>query len=577
MTIPHNDDDGRRQLASRRPPPYTRAPDRGDWVNATIVLAGALLWFAGGYLVYGRLMARVVGVDPTRTTPAHAMEDGVDFVPAKSWLVLFGHHFSSICGAGPIVGPALAVAYWGWGPSIAWVLVGSVFMGAVADFTSLVVSVRSEGRSIPEIARPEISPRARLWFSVFIWIALVLVIAVFAIFAARTFIQEPDTVVPSFALIPIAVLVGHLLYRTTLSNTWVTLLGIGLLGLALVIGVEVPIELGSIAGLDAEQVWIVVLLAYCFVASVTPVQVLLQPRDYLAGYLLFAAIGVGVVSIFITAPTMQPVALHAFMPSTQAGPLWPMLFVTIACGAISGFHSLVSSGTTCKQIASEAHACRIGYGGMLTEGLVGVLVVIAVGAALTAPQLTQALAAGGPIDAFSTGFGVLSGPLLGTYGKAFAVMALNAFILTTLDSATRIGRYLTQELLVSEAMYLSTSVVVVASGALALTGQWTKLWPAFGTSNQLIGALALLVTSCWLVRRGRRAAPTLVPAVIMLITTIAAFVYQLQATLRRAEPDWFVASVIVLLIVLALVVFWDGVRILRSLTAARAQAGSTAT
>jgi len=546
-------------------------------VNATLVLAGALVWFALGYRVYGRLMTRIVGIDPTRATPAHTKQDGVDFVPAKSWLVLFGHHFSSICGAGPIVGPALAVAYWGWGPSIVWVLVGAVFMGAVADFTSLVVSVRSDGRSIPEIARPEISARARLWFSVFIWIALVLVIAVFAIFAARTFIEEPDTVVPSFALIPIALLVGHLLYRTTMSNTVVTLLGIGLLVAALVLGVEVPITVDHVAGLDAEQLWIVVLLAYCFVASVTPVQVLLQPRDYLAGYLLFAAIGLGVASVFVSAPAMQPEAFHGFSPSAQAGPLWPMLFVTIACGAISGFHSLVSSGTTCKQLATEAHACRIGYGGMLTEGLVGVLVVIAVGAALTAPQLTEALAAGGPINAFSTGFGVLSGPILGSYGKAFAVMALNAFILTTLDSATRIGRYLTQELLATEAMYGPTLAVVGASGALALTGQWTKLWPAFGTSNQLIGALALLVTSCWLVRRGRRAAPTLVPAVVMLITTIAAFVYQLQATMRRAEPDWFVATVIVLLIVLALVVFWEGVRTLRSLTAANAQSGSAAT
>lgn len=546
-------------------------------MNATLVLAGALVWLALGYRLYGRVLTRVVGIDPARTTPAHAKEDGVDFVPAKSWLVLFGHHFSSICGAGPIIGPALAVSYWGWGPSIAWVLVGSVFMGAVADFTSLVVSVRSDGRSIPEIARPEISPRARLWFSVFIWIALVLVIAVFAIFAARTFIEAPDTVVPSFALIPIAILTGHLLYRTRVSNTAATALGVGLLLLALVAGVEFPVAVERVAGLDAERFWILVLLGYCFLASVTPVQVLLQPRDYLAGYLLFAAIGLGVASVAVSAPSMQPEAFHGFAPAAGVGPLWPMLFVTIACGAISGFHSLVSSGTTCKQLATEAHACRIGYGGMLTEGLVGVLVVIAVGAALTGPELTAALAAGGPIDAFSTGYGLMSAPILGAYGKAFAVMALNAFILTTLDSATRIGRYLTQELLGTEAVWASTLAVVLASAALALTGQWTKLWPAFGTSNQLIAALALLVTSCWLVRRRRRAIVTLVPAVVMLVTTIAAFVHQLQATLRRAEPDWFIAAVIVILIVLALVVFWEGVRTLRALAAANAQPERAAT
>lgn len=534
-------------------------------MNATFVLAGALVWFAFGYRVYGRIMARAVGIDPSRPTPAFTKQDGVDFVPAKNWIVLFGHHFSSICGAGPIVGPALAVAYWGWGPSVIWVLVGSVFLGAVSDFTSLVVSVRSDGRTIPEIARPEISPRARLWFSVFIWIALVLVIAVFAIFAARTFIEEPDTVVPSFALIPIAILTGHLLYRTHVSNASATVLGVGLLVVALVVGIEIPIRLPDVGNVTPEQIWIVVLLAYCFVASVTPVQVLLQPRDYLASYLLVASIGLGVVSVFVSAPPMQPAAFHAFTPSTDAGPLWPMLFVTIACGAISGFHSLVSSGTTCKQLATEAHACRIGYGGMLTEGLVGVLVVIAVGGALSATELTDALRAGGPINAFSTGYGLLAAPILGDYGKAFAVMALNAFILTTLDSATRIGRYLTQELFGTDAMYRSTAAVVAASALLALTGQWSKLWPAFGTSNQLIAALSLLVASCWLVRRGRSATVTLVPAVLMAGTTIAAFVYQLRTTLARAEPDWFVAGVIAVLIALAGVVFWEGARTLRTL------------
>jgi carbon starvation protein len=187
-------------------------------VNGIWVLLLAFVCFAAGYRWYGRRIAGVLGVDDTRETPAHSRFDGVDYVPAKNWLVLFGHHFSSICGAGPIIGPALAVAYWGWAPSLLWVLVGCVLMGAVADFTSLMVSVRSDGSSVPEIARPEISARARLLFSWFIWLALILVIAVFAIFAARTFIEEPDTVLPSFGLIPTALLTGHLLYRTRLNH-----------------------------------------------------------------------------------------------------------------------------------------------------------------------------------------------------------------------------------------------------------------------------------------------------------------------------------------------------------------------
>jgi carbon starvation protein len=302
------------------------------------------------------------------------------------------------------------------------------------------------------------------------------------------------------------------------------------------------------------------------------VQVLLQPRDYLAGFLLFGAIVIGVGSVLVSAPTMQGEAMHGFQPADgQGGPLWPMLFVTIACGAISGFHSLVSSGTTCKQLDSEVHACRIGFGGMLMEGLVGVLVVVCVGAALGTDELRAQLAAGGPIAAFSAGYGRLSEPLLGGYGKVFAVMALNAFILTSLDSATRIGRYLPQELLGTGEKDLTTGAVVVASGALALSGQWTRLWPAFGTSNQLIAALALLVSSCWLMHRGRDHRVTLVPAVVMIVTTVAAFVHQLHGALTRVDPtsgapapDCFIAGVVGVLIVLSIVVFWEGIRTLRA-------------
>ncbi len=543
-------------------------------MNSVWILAGALVWFAIGYVFYGRRLAREYGVDPERETPAHAMEDGVDYVPARNWVVLFGHHFSSICGAGPIIGPALAVAYWGWAPSIIWVFLGAVLMGAVADFTSLFVSVRSEGHTIADIAQPEISPRARLLFSWFIWVALVLVVAVFAIFAARTFIKEPHAVIPSLALIPVALLTGHLLYRTNVSETLATLTGLGLLALSLFLGTQFPLEMPAIFGLSAESLWIILLLAYCFVASVTPVQVLLQPRDFLASFLLFGAIATGIVSIVISSPDMQARAFNGFTPEEwpAAGPMWPMLFVTIACGAISGFHSLVSSGTTCKQIDNEAHACRVGYGGMIMEGLVGVLVIICVGSSLSVLELRDVLgpSGGGPISAFAIGYGEITAPLLGPYGQAFAVMALNAFILTTLDTATRIGRYLTGEIFGTTNMYVSTALVTGFGGALAMTGQWTILWPAFGTSNQLIAALALLVGSCWMMRRGRSALYTLIPACIMLATTLAAFAYQLYGALTNidpatgsASPDWFLAALVAVLIVLAGVVFWEGVAVLR--------------
>jgi len=542
-------------------------------VNSVWILLAAFVWFAAGYALYGRRLEKVYGVDPNRVTPAHEKEDGVDYVPARNWMVLFGHHFSSICGAGPIIGPALAVAYWGWAPSIVWVFIGAVLMGAVADFTSLFVSVRSDGRTIADIARPEISPRARLLFSWFIWVSLVLVVAVFSIFAARTFLQEPHAVIPSLALIPVAVLVGHLLYRTNVGSRVATSIGLALLALSLYVGTAYPVPMPGVLGMSPESVWIVVLLVYCFVASVAPVQVLLQPRDYLASFLLYGAIGIGVAGVFITSPNMQARAFNGFDPAEwpAAGPMWPMLFVTIACGAISGFHSLVSSGTTCKQIDNETHACRIGYGGMIVEALVGVLVVICVGASIGIVELQSILGptGGGPISAFSRGYGIITEPILGSHGGAFAVMALNAFILTSLDTATRIGRYLTGELVGSSNMYVSTALVTGVGGALALTGQWTVLWPAFGTSNQLIAALALLVGSCWMMRRGRSAAYTFIPACFMLVTTVAAFLYQLYGAItqidpvtKAASPNWFLAALVVVLVVLAAVVFWEGVSVL---------------
>lgn len=540
-------------------------------MSSVWILLAALVWYALAYRWYGRRIAAVLGVDPRIPTPAVVRNDGVDYVPARNWLVLFGHHFSSICGAGPIIGPALAVVYWGWAPALLWVAAGSVLMGAVSDFTSLVVSVRSQGQSIPEVARPEVSPRARLLFSWFILLALVLVNAVFAIFAARTFIEAPAAVIPSVGLIPVAVGVGYLLYRTRVHNVLATAIGLGLLVAAIEAGALVPVVLPDRLGASAEWQWIILLMLYCGLASVVPVQLLLQPRDYLASYLLFAAVGIGVVSVAVSAPPMRAAAVGSFLPAewAAAGPLWPMMFVTIACGAISGFHSLVSSGTTCKQLASEAHACRVGYGGMLTESLVGVLVIICVGAALAPEEVAPILKAGGPIAAFSQGYGNLSLPLLGGYGAIFAVMALNAFILTTLDTATRIGRYLVQELFGMENKHLATAVVVVASTALALTGQWVKIWPAFGAANQLIGALALLVVSCWLLRRGRPVLYTLLPACLMLVTTLAAFCYQLYQALVRvdpqtgaASPDWLITAVVATLIVLALVVSWEAARVL---------------
>jgi len=545
-------------------------------MGSRVLMLLALAVLASGYLVYGRLVARILGVDPARKTPAHTRRDGVDYVPAKHWLVLFGHHFSSICAAGPIVGPALAVAYWGWMPALAWILVGGVLMGAVADFSALVISVRHEGISISEVSGQVISPRARVLFSSFILISLVLVLGVFAELTAGTFVKKPEIVAPSLGILPVAVLVGLLLYRGAhgrLRLAWVTVAGLGALAALMVAGSSIPLELPALGACSPQQLWVLLLLLYCFVASVIPVQKLLQPRDYLSSYVLFTTIGLGVAGVLLGNPSMNARSTNGAVPVDWpgAGPLWPMLFVVIACGAISGFHSVVSSGTTCKQLDNEAHACRVAYGAMLTESLVAVLVLIAVGAGLSATRHAELIQQpGGAITAFGEGYQSLAGIFLGDYGAAFAIMALNFFMLTTLDTATRLGRYLLAELTGIENRYLPTALVVLAGGALALSGQWRAVWPAFGASNQLVASLALLVVSCWLLGRGRPVLPTLVPSLLMLLTTIGAFGYQIYTSLTVSvdgqwKPNYFIAGVDLLLLVLAALVLLEAWPVLKSL------------
>lgn len=532
-------------------------------MSASLVTLGMLGALIAGYVVYGRFIARVVGVDPTRPTPAHTKRDDIDYVPARNWLVLFGHHFSSICAAGPIVGPALAVAYWGWAPSLLWILAGGVLMGAVADFTALVVAVRYGGVSISEVTGHVVSRRARMLFSIFIFIALILVLAVFAVLTAGTFIQAPEIVVPSWGILPVAVLAGVALNRPGGGRGRLALItGLGLASIVglLALGHAAPVELPALLGMSAQTTWILALLAYCFVASVVPVQYLLQPRDYLSSYVLFVTIGFGLLGIFVVAPDFQARSFTSFVPADWpvAGPLWPMMFVTIACGAISGFHSVVSSGTTCKQLDNEAHACRVGYGAMLTESLVATLVVVAVGAGLSAARHAELLhSPGGAIAAFGEGYGALTRWLFGDYGATFAVMALNFFILTTLDTATRLGRYLLEELLGWRNRFAATFVVVALAAALALTGQWRALWPAFGASNQLVGALALLVVSVWLLQNGRPRLPTLIPGLLMLVTTLAALGWQTWGALTQATPNLFLAGLGIVLVVLALAVLHE--------------------
>ncbi len=508
--------------------------------SLVIVFISVILFFCA-YRFYARKLEFLWQIDPKRSTPAFSKYDSVDYIPAKNWLILFGHHFASIAGAGPIIGPVIAVMLWGWLPALLWVVLGTIFIGGVHDFGSLITSVREGGSSVADIAGHVISKRAKILFSLFVWLALILVIAVFAYLCADTFVKEPRIVLPSLGLIPVAMIAGYLLYHLRINSVQVTVLGLVCLTGLIFLGNSLPLNAGL-------KIWLLVLFIYCYFASVLPVNILLQPRDYLSSFLLFFGVGAGYIGLLLSHPKINMPYYHRW--NTGEGYLWPALFVTIACGAVSGFHSLIASGTSSKQIANERYVKRIGYGGMVLEGMVAVLAIIAAAILFnTKEDLGQVLKIISPIEIFGRGYGLITHGILGGWGQFIAITILNAFILTTLDTATRISRYLTEELFGIKNRYLSTALIVIVSAALAFSGKWNKIWPAFGASNQLVASLALFVLSCWLLSKNKTTKFTLLPAFFMLITAVFALAF--QAVRYFINKDIVLFAVDVCLILLA--------------------------
>lgn len=534
-----------------------------------------------GYLLYCRVIKRLWDFQPDRPTPAEESADGVDYIAARHWTVLFGHHFASIAGVGPIVGPVLACAVWGWGPALIWLVVGSIFMGAVHDFSSLMASLRARGRSIADIAEANLGHRVRIIFGAFLWLALILVVAVFAHFGALSLDTMPQVVIPTFGIILVALVVGLMMYRWGMNHWLATAIGLGLLAGLLLVGYYVPIKLPW--GERNVLAWMIILLVYAYGASITPVNLLLQPRDYLATFVLYFGLIAGYIGLLITRPPVEAPPVIAFLSSSQ-GPLWPMLFVVLACGAISGFHSLIASGTTAKQLGSEADAPRIGYGAMIVEAALAVLAVVAVTAGLrwgTGPgSYTVLLEDKGPLPTFANGFATLTEPIFGALGALVAITILKTFVMTTLDSATRIARYIGEELLgeglqikVLHNRFLLTAIIVGLAFYLAI-GSWETVWPVFGSANQLIAALALLVLTVVLWRRGKPVAYTLIPFLFMLATTVGALVYQGKGFV--AEGKVMLAIITVVLLILALVMVVDSIAVVARGRGEAAQPGGEA-
>lgn len=540
-------------------------------MNALIVAAVLIAWLVLGYRIYGSFIEKkVIGADDSRPTPARELNDGIDYSPAKKNL-LFGHHFSSIAGAGPILGPLLGVLYFGWLGALLWVALGSVFFGAVHDYTSLMISVQNKGKSLAHISRETLGRRSMVIFSVFLWLTLALVIAVFAVVASQTLVSKPEIVIPTFGLILVAMLFGWLVYKKNLNVSAGTTAALLLLFALIWLGNILPVTLPArVLMLSAQQVWFFLLILYSLFASALPVWFLLQPRDYISTWILFLGLGLGYLGLIFAHPVLKAPAFVSF--ASKEGPLWPMLFVIIACGAISGFHSVVAGGTTAKQLSHESAGRLIGFGGMVTEAaLAGLVIFIAAGALIWTPggaggfdfQHLMSPSGGGPITAFATGYGKLVSSLPGltvTFGMFFGMVMLNAFVLTSLDTGTRLGRFIFSELLggrggVLDNRWVSSGIILVFATLLGATESYKAIWPVFGASNQLVAALTLIIVTSYLVARKRPSKYTLYPAYFMLITTLAALVYQSIRFFSTGKT--LLGTVSGLLILLALFIVYE--------------------
>lgn len=496
-------------------------------MSGIILILVAVVFYSIAYRFYGKFISDRLEVKKERETPSHTMYDGVDYVPAKT-PVLLGHHFASIAGAGPIVGPVIAAAF-GWLPVYIWAMFGSVFIGGVHDYTALLASIRHQSKSIGQIIEKYIGLSGKKLFLVFAWATLVLVIAVFTLIVADTFINIPSAGTSSILFIALAVVFGLSIYKLKVPLWLATIIGVTLLFFSIYLGELMPLRL-------TKTEWELILFAYIFIASVTPVWILLQPRDYLNSYFLYALMIGGIVGVFFTAPEMN-IPAYATFTVDKIGYLFPALFVTVACGAVSGFHSIVASGTTAKQLDKETDAKLIGYGGMLIEGVLAVLALIAV-SSLGSGDFQNILAHQGPVAAFSIGVAnfIESIPFLpvsASTATTFVALAVAAFALTSLDTATRLGRYAFQEFFeisgsegktntLSSNRFIGTTVTVAAGALLTLSGQSMALWPVFGSANQLLAALALLAITVWVAQLKKNYLFTLIPMFFMFAVTLTA-------------------------------------------------------
>ncbi len=544
-----------------------------------LILLGIAI-FVVAYMTYGKFLAKSWGIDPSRTTPAHTLEDGVDYCPAKT-PVLMGHHFSSIAGAGPINGPIQA-AYFGWVPCFLWIVIGGIFFGAVQDFGSLFVSIRHDGKSLGEVIEDTIGRRTRVLFTVFAWLVLLLVIAAFGDIVASSFAGSTangSVATASILFIFLAIGFGFAVYRKNASMAVASVVGVILLALCVVIGLYFPIML-------PKSFWIGFVFVYIMIASVTPVWILLQPRDYLSSYLLYFMMIAAVIGIIGAHPTIQTPAFLGFHVGNSY--MFPALFITIACGAVSGFHSLIASGTTSKQLDNEKDALLVGYGSMLIECVLAVISLITIGylsvdgsqaavkEALGLDTISPTIIFGTAISGFFADMGFGEKAISATY--TIICLAVSCFCLTSLDTATRLGRFMFQELFATKKsgeknilsnMYVATVITALGGFVLCLAG-YSKVWPLFGAANQLVAVPAFLAIACYLKKIGKNNKMLFIPIVFMAAATLTSLcmtfvnnIKSLAVTEGAAKFTCVLQDVIIVpLVVLAVILLVDGAKAL---------------
>ncbi|MCX5589697.1 carbon starvation CstA family protein [Alcaligenes endophyticus] len=547
-------------------------------MSAIILLVLGLGTMFLGYYFYSRFIAeKIYRVDDSRPTPAHTMEDGIDFVPTNKF-VLWGHHFTSVAGAAPIVGPAIAVI-WGWLPAFLWVTLGTVFFAGVHDFGAIWASVRNRAKSVGALTGDVVGKRARAIFMIVIFLVLLMVNAVFGVVIAGLLINNPSSVVPVWGAIVVAFIIGQAIYRFKLNLGLVSLLGVVALYYLIYIGPSVPVSLPpDVLGLAPNAVWILLLFAYAAIASLLPVWMLLQPRDYINGLQLFVGLILLYVSVLISNPTIVAPMYNTDVPAGTPS-LIPLLFVTIACGAISGFHGLVSSGTTSKQLNTERDGRFVGYFGAIGEGALALATIIAASAGFASlaewKTVYHSFGQGG-VNAFIQGGGAIlhAGTGISTEISATMLTVMAAlFAGTTMDTGLRLQRYIFQEwgeiydvkwlgkAFPATALSVITCLILAFGAGGASGSGGLIIWPLFGTTNQLLAGLTLLVIAVMLVRQKSPTIYITAPLTFVLVMTLAALLLQLKEFYLK--QNWFLLGLDIIVLIAAILVTLECISALR--------------